>query len=353
MTKRRKSNTNKMPWFKFFTADFVTAVMNLSGVERGIYVDLLRLFWEYGSLPDDLDKIRVKMLPTGERHHSRIYKWIRTVLEQCFQQADDGSWFYPGFGDHHLSVPKSDKLVPKSDKLVEWEGVLSNDINVPCPQEQNRAEQNTHTRAGVCGNGKDKQADPALDSSDDDPEIMEMFRAIADKDLPSRYRSPSPDGGLTNGHGPNGHDPTSPATDLDRAVAVYLAGFTSRGHPKRASEEDVVEIRQELAEILEKDPIEVVMAAMDYHMTEVWFRKEPAKRSSPLGFLKNKTWGKDTPEHILTAAREDHRRRQERQESMDRQTPADLKPENWDEISAQFMMDDDDGCDDGSNRDFG
>src|SRR6266498_724332 len=161
--------------------------------------------------------------------------------------------------------PRVTNLCPRVTNL--WNGKVFYPTISMSRVHKNRAEQNTHTRAGVCGNGKDKQADPALDSSDDDPEIMEMFRAIADKDLPSRYRSPSPDGGLTNGHGPNGHDPTSPATDLDRAVAVYLAGFTSRGHPKRASEEDVVEIRQELAEILEMDPIEVVMAAIDYHMT--------------------------------------------------------------------------------------
>jgi uncharacterized protein YdaU (DUF1376 family) len=82
--------------FRFYVADYMTATMNLSLAERGIYVDLLRLFWEYGSLPDDLDKIRVKMLPLTSRHHSRI----RKVLEQCFRQADDGSWYNPGFGDH-------------------------------------------------------------------------------------------------------------------------------------------------------------------------------------------------------------------------------------------------------------
>jgi hypothetical protein len=313
MSKRRRTNTNKMPWFKFYVADYVTAAFNLSLAERGVYVDLLRLFWEYGSLPDDLDKIRVKMMPTGERHHSRINKWIRKVLEQCFRRTDDGRWCHPGFGDHHLSAPTCDKVAPTCDKLVGWEGVLSSEINVPGLQEQNREEQE-HTHKSMCGEGKDKKEKPTPDSSDDDAEAMELFRSLADKDLPSRYRSPSPDsskppdGGPLNGHGLNGHSPTSPATDgLDHAVATYLAGLAN--HPKRVTEPDV--IRRELAKLLERTSLDVIMAALNYHKTCVWPRKDASWIPTPENFLIKGTWEKDTPRSVLATVEEDHRRRQE------------------------------------------
>jgi uncharacterized protein YdaU (DUF1376 family) len=356
MTKR-KTNTNKMPWFKFYTADFVTVTMNLSGVERGIYVDLLRLFWEYGSLPDDLDKIRVRMMHLPD---CRQYKLVPGVLQRCFDQTDDGRWFNPGFGDHHLQVSDIklqrdyNKLQRDYDRL-QCDGKKSNENDVPGSQEQNRTEKNTHTRTSVCGEGKEEPTSDSMDSITDD-EDLELFRGLADKTMSSPYRLPtnggdsSPDSSKPNDGG-NGHSPTSPATDLDRAVATYLAGLD--GHPKRASEKDVIEIRQELAKILEKDPIEVVMAALNYHMMEVWFRKPASYRSSPLGFLINGTWERDTPKYILTAARKDHRHRQDRQEStpeVRRTDPADLKPENWEEISPQFVPDDDGGCDDGSDR---
>ncbi len=58
---------NKLPWFKFIKADYVSTTVNLRGIERAIYIDLMRLFWEYGSLPNDMDKIRLKMLPLDRR----------------------------------------------------------------------------------------------------------------------------------------------------------------------------------------------------------------------------------------------------------------------------------------------
>jgi hypothetical protein len=153
---------------------------------------------------------------------------------------------------------------------------------------------------GVCRKGKEE---PTPDSRDDDAESMEYFRRLFDG--PSHHDGSQPNGG---GNG-NGHGPTSPVTDLDHAVATYLAGLAN--HPKQASKQDIVEIRQLLAEILEKDPVDVVMAAMRYHQMDVWHRKDAKYRSSPVGFLKNGTWWKDTPPYILDAAREDHRRRQQ------------------------------------------
>src|SRR6266536_1830232 len=199
---KHKTKT-KMPWFAFYTADYMTATVLLSLAERGIYVDLLRLVWEYGSLPDDMDKIRVKMLPTGERNHPRIHRWIRKVLEQCFERTDDGRWFNPGFGDHHQSVTETPKLVTESPKPVtespkfvtesptfvtnshkspESEGVLSNGINAPESQEQNRTKNKNTAKdkeqkeqlsslsptVALKANGKIHDTNHEVDGRDDD-----------------------------------------------------------------------------------------------------------------------------------------------------------------------------------------
>src|SRR6266496_3596699 len=144
-----KQYKTKMPWFRFYTADYVTATVNLSTVERAIWLELLRLFWEHGSLPDDLDKIRVNMLPLGR---SRAYKLVSGVLEKCFER-NDGRWFNPDFGDHHLKVgalssqsptllcqtqPNFDPTLPNLDptlrnlaKTRPWDGKKCSDINAP------------------------------------------------------------------------------------------------------------------------------------------------------------------------------------------------------------------------------
>jgi len=173
---------------------------------------------------------------------------------------------------------------------------------------------------------------------------MEFFRSLPGCSSPDRSK---PNGG-------NGHDPTSPATDLDRAVATYTAALAN--HPHRVSRPDV--IRREMAKVLERTSLDVFMAALTHHQTNVWSRKlrDVSYIPTPENFLLNHTWENNTPPDVLAAAREDHRRRQNRQESIsedrpspDRTDPADLRPENWEEISAQFTQDDD-GCDDGSDR---
>src|SRR5438067_442771 len=99
MSNRKRHYTNKMSWFKFYTADWVAATHKLSAAERGIYTDLIRLVWENGLLPNDPDKLRLMMLPVG---HTKYYKKVPVILEQFFKQLDnDRRWYFPGFGDHH------------------------------------------------------------------------------------------------------------------------------------------------------------------------------------------------------------------------------------------------------------
>jgi hypothetical protein len=151
----------------------------------------------------------------------------------------------------------------------------------------------------MCEEGKGKQEESTPDSSDDDPEIMELFHRLAG--------CPSPDSSKPSGYGPNGHSPTSPATDLDRAVATYIAALAN--HPKRVTEPDV--IRRELAKILQRTPLNVFMAAVTYHQTNVWSRKDASWIPTPENFLIKGTWEKDTPRSVLATVEEDHRRRQE------------------------------------------
>ncbi len=130
---------NKLPWFKFIKADYVSTAVNLRGIERAIYIDLMRLFWEYGSLPNDMDKIRLKMLPLDRRE----YRWLPGVLDKCFAQTDDGRWFNPDFGDHHLNV--GDQPVVSSTSAKVSQSVISdrkkvNEINTPDSRDKIRKE---------------------------------------------------------------------------------------------------------------------------------------------------------------------------------------------------------------------
>lgn len=45
------------PWFKFFPADFLGGVAELSSEERGSYITLLCVQWQSGSLPSELDRL--------------------------------------------------------------------------------------------------------------------------------------------------------------------------------------------------------------------------------------------------------------------------------------------------------
>ncbi len=150
----------------------------------------------------------------------------------------------------------------------------------------------------VCRTGKKKDK-PTPDRSDDDAPEMEFFRSLPGCSSPDRSK---PNGG-------NGHDPTSPATDLDRAVATYTAALAN--HPHRVSRPDV--IRREMAKVLERTSLDVFMAALTHHQTNVWSRKlrDVSYIPTPENFLLNHTWENNTPPDVLAAAREDHRRRQE------------------------------------------
>jgi hypothetical protein len=89
----------------------------LSATERGIYIDLMRLAWEHGLLPNDMDRLRRLMLPVGD---PRQYKKAPAILEQFFKRLDnDGRWYFPGFGDHHqqfLANAKSEQSPAKSEQ---------------------------------------------------------------------------------------------------------------------------------------------------------------------------------------------------------------------------------------------
>lgn len=45
------------PWFKFFPADFLGGVVELSSEERGSYITLLCAQWQTGSLPPELERL--------------------------------------------------------------------------------------------------------------------------------------------------------------------------------------------------------------------------------------------------------------------------------------------------------
>jgi hypothetical protein len=181
---------------------------------------------------------------------------------------------------------------------------------------------------GVCEQGKDKKEKPTPDTSDDDFNDLEYFRQVAG--------CPSPDGGDGVGHN------LSPVTDLDHAVTTVLAAFAN--HPYQVSRPDV--IRREMAKVLEKIPLDVFMAVLIYHQTDVWPSKKYRFIPTPENFLIDGTWEK-TPIPVLDAAKEAHRRRQQdHQESPIEDQPSPdqsddqwtSRPENWDEVSAQFTQ---------------
>jgi hypothetical protein len=241
---------------------------------------------------------------------------VEQRLAKQRNSATKGSRDSPLTGE---SIGSRDSPVKGVGTPYKRESIGSQNAHQHYGSSNNSLEEHTQ-KGGVCRDGKQKEEKPAPDSSDDaEAGIMELFRGLADKDLPSRYRSPtnggspSPDGSPTNGHGPNGHGPTSPDTgDLDHAVAVYLAA-----HPKGG---DTEAVRRELAKALMETPFNVIMAGLNHLRTVEWPDKKWRWIPTPENFLKEKKW-KNVPRSVLIVAGENHQPRQEEPPQYDEDAP--------------------------------
>jgi hypothetical protein len=290
-----------------------------------------------------------------------------------------------GYSELPVGYSDSPKITPNHIEPIDESPVGGESYLNPLPES---LPESLHTQAGVCVRGQGKKGKPtpdtdhdddleyfrqlagcsspadssksSPDSGDDDAEIMKLFKGLADKDLPSRYRSPtnggspSPADSPTNGHGPNGHGPTSPATDdLDHIVTTVIAAFAN--HPKPVSEPHI--IRREMAKVLEMTPFDVFMRALTYHQTRVWSRKwdDVSFIPTPENFLINRTWEKNTPRVVLDAAKADYQRRQAHQDDYQIESPAnkldDRELSQYKRELARFSGDD--FVDDGSDRNDG
>ena len=84
----------RTPYFKFFVSDYLGDTQQLDIIDHGIYLRLLMLQWQDGSVPGDMQKI-LKVLGIPEEFRRKMSSYcsrIDAVLANFFTKTDERNW---------------------------------------------------------------------------------------------------------------------------------------------------------------------------------------------------------------------------------------------------------------------
>ncbi len=91
MANNRPLNPTNLPWFPFYTAAWLGSdtVMKMTMTETGIYINLMAICWQYGSVSWD-ETLLSKQLNVDQRTIGRFiekYKHLTSTFHECSKKV--------------------------------------------------------------------------------------------------------------------------------------------------------------------------------------------------------------------------------------------------------------------------